>query len=200
MPLVHKPDFHVFTGGPGVGKTTLIHHLRGLGERVVEESARAVIREQVAAGGSGVPWADPDLFADLTAARDTGVFDQMAGETARVFFDRGIMDSYGANGVTPSPTVIEAVRTRRYNARVFVFPPWREIYETDSERRQDWAEAERTFDRIVGQLPTLGYTPVIVPKADVAVRAAFILDQVVQVSTNARSSTKSPGLANEPST
>ena len=173
--MLHKPNFHVFTGGPGVGKTALIGYLKSHGENVVEESARTVIREQVAAGSAGVPWIDPTLFADLTATRDAAVFDRMACETARVFFDRGIMDSYGANGVTPSAAVIEAVRTRRYSARVFVFPPWREIYETDAERRQDWDEAERTFDRILQQLPALGYEPVIVPKSDLATRAAFVL-------------------------
>ena len=173
--MIHKPSFFVFTGGPGVGKTTLIHHLQTLGERVVEESARAVIREQVEAGGSGVPWIDPRLGGDLTAARDIAIFDQMAGETERVFFDRGIMDSCGGNGVVPSAAILEAVRTRRYNTRVFLFPPWREIYETDTERRQEWAEAERTFDLILKRLPTLGYDPVVVPKADVVTRAAFIL-------------------------
>ena len=176
--MLHKHNFHVFTGGPGVGKTALIGYLKSHGEHIVEESARTVIREQVAAGGTGVPWIDPTLFADLTAARDAAVFDRMSGETARVFFDRGIMDSYGTNGVTPSAEVIEAVRTRRYSTRVFVFPPWREIYEIDAERRQDWDEAEQTFDRILQQLPVLGYEPVIVPKSDLATRAAFVLAAV----------------------
>lgn len=177
--IIHKPNFFVFTGGPGVGKTTLIQHLQALGERVVEETARTVIREQGEASGTGVPWIDNDRFVALTAARDIAAFDVLVGETGRVFFDRGIMDSYGANGAIPSPGLVEAVRTRRYNAKVFVFPPWREIYETDAERRQDWAEAERTFDQILSILPTLGYEPVVVPRADVSTRAAFILAQAL---------------------
>jgi predicted ATPase len=172
--LIEKPNFFVFTGGPGVGKTTLIRHLQAAGERVAEETHRAVIREQVASGGSAVPWIDPAAYARLTALRDVAIFDSMQGETRRVFFDRGIMDSYGGEGVTPSAEIVEAVRTRRYSRRVFIFPPWREIYETDAERRQDWPEAEATFGRILRALPTLGYEPMVVPKACVAERAAFV--------------------------
>lgn len=159
----------------GVGKTTLIRHLEANGELVVEESARAVIREQVATGGVGVPWIDPKTYCELTAARDIAAFDRMGDETRRVFFDRGITDSYGANGVEPWPALIEALRARRYNPCVFVFPPWREIYETDAERRQDWPEAERTFGRIMQVFAGLGYEPLVVPKTSVAARADFVL-------------------------
>jgi predicted ATPase len=180
--LIHKPNFFVFTGGPGVGKTTLIRHLQGIGERVVEETHRAVIREQVESGGTAVPWIDPAAYADLTARRDVAIFNSMAAETRRVFFDRGIPDSYGGEGVTPTPEIIEAVRTRRYNRCVFVFPPWREIYETDAERRQDWHEAETTFDRILSVLLQLDYEPLIVPKASVVERTDFVLEHALRAS------------------
>lgn len=159
-----------------MGKTTLIRHLQAMGELVVEETALAVIREQLETGGEGAPWLDNDLYVALCSARDIAIFDAMAGETRRVFFDRGIIDSYGANGSTPSPALVEAIRTRRYNRTVFIFPPWPEIYETDAERRQAWEEAEATFGLIQGRLSTLGYAPVVVPKASVAARAAFILE------------------------
>jgi predicted ATPase len=168
--VIHKPNFHVLTGGPGVGKTTVLRELERRGERVVEENARAVIREQAAAGGR-----DNDQFVRLTAERDIAAFDALAGESRRVFFDRGIFDSYGANGTTPPDWLVEAVLTRRYNPQVFVFPPWREIYATDDERKQDWAEAERTFDLIMQTLPKLGYEAVVAPKVSVEARADFLL-------------------------
>lgn len=163
-----------------MGKTTLIRHLQRLGKLVVEETARTVIREQLATGGAAVPWLDNDAYVAETARRDVAIYDAMAGETRRAFFDRGIIDSYGANGATPTPWLIEAVRTRRYNRRVFIFPPWREIYESDSERRQDWAEAARTFEIIRERLPALDYDPVVLPKASVEARAAFVLEQAAR--------------------
>lgn len=175
--MMHKPNFFVFTGGGGTGKTALIEHLRAAGELTVDENIRAVIREQVEAGGSAVPWIDPKACCDLTTARDIADFDRLAGETGRVFFDRGLMDMYGTNGVPPSPALVEAIRTRRYNRQVFVFPPWQDIYANDAERRQDWSQMEAVFAQILRTLPDLGYHPVIVPKGSVEDRAAFVLSR-----------------------
>jgi predicted ATPase len=172
--LIHKPNFFLFTGGPGVGKTALIGHLRASGEHTVEETHRAVIAEQVAAGGRAVPWDDLSAYCELCVRRDVAKFDALAAEPGRVFFDRGMLDGFDARWAAP-PELAAAVQARRYNVGVFVFPPWREIYETDAERRQDWAEAEATFPRILDAVTRFGYRPLIVPKASVAERAAFAL-------------------------
>lgn len=172
--MIEKVNFFVFTGGPGVGKTTLLRHLQAQGEQVVEETHRAVIAEQTAAGGRAVPWDDYAAYCELCVRRDIEKFDAMAAGTARVFFDRGVMDGFDPRWTAP-PALAAAATQRRYNAQVFVFPPWREIYETDDARRQDWPEAEATFARIVGVMKQFGYRPLVVPKASVAVRAAFVL-------------------------
>lgn len=168
-PMTEKSNFFVLTGGPGAGKTTLLRHLEGLGERVVEESIRAVIQADPEARGG-------EAMFRRAVELDIANFDRLAAESARVFFDRGLMDCHGADGVAPWPELSEALRIRRYNRTVFVFPPWREIYRTDAQRIQDFAHAERVFEIAKGQLTELGYEPLIVPIGTVEARAAFVLD------------------------
>jgi predicted ATPase len=173
--MIEKPNFFLFTGGPGVGKTTLLRYLEAQGERVVEETHRAVIAEQAASGSRSVPWDDHAAYCELCVRRDIEKFDAVAHEAARIFFDRGILDGFDPRWDAPAD-LFEAARTRRYNPWVFVFPPWREVYETDAERRQDWAEAEATFGRVLAGLDRFGYQPVVVPTGPVANRAAFVLE------------------------
>jgi len=45
----------IVTGGPGVGKTTLLVELAAMGYATVEESARAIIAERLASGASRRP-------------------------------------------------------------------------------------------------------------------------------------------------
>ena len=172
--IIAKPNFLLLTGGPGVGKTTLLEHLRARGECCVEETHRRVIREQVASGGSAVPWLDLQAYGERTAREDIAIFDAMADVEQRVFFDRGIPDT-GGPGFTPPPWLVEAWRTRRYNAHVFVPPPWPQIYHQDAERKQTFEDCLVTHEVVLETYRALDYEPVLLPLTDVETRADFIL-------------------------
>ena len=60
--------FIVLTGGPGVGKTTLLNELHKQGFSIVEEDARRIIREQLEADADGLPWKNKTRYAKLMLA------------------------------------------------------------------------------------------------------------------------------------
>jgi len=72
--------------------------------------------------------------------------------------------------------ITDACLEYRYAPIVFLAPPWKEIYETDSERKQDFAEAERTFKQVSEVYRQCGYESILLPKLTPSARAQFILD------------------------
>lgn len=173
--------FFVVTGGPGAGKTTLLEALAEAGHAVAPEAGRAVIRDQMAVDGPGLPWRDRGLFAELMLGFDMRSHAQFAGTGEPVFFDRGIPDIVGylrLCGLAVPAHLDRAAQALRYRRLVFAAPPWREIYAQDAERRQDFAEAQRTFAAVTGAYLDYGYELAELPRADVAARAAFVLDRI----------------------
>ena len=168
----------VITGGPGSGKTTLIETLAAAGHVVEPEAGRAVIRQQQAEGGDGLPWRDQARFAELMLDRDIAAHTRAAEADGPVFFDRGIPDVAGyltLCGLPIPPRLEQAARALRYQDIVFIAPVWPEIFAQDAERRQDLAEAERTWEAMAAVYPAYGYRLVELPKAPAADRVALVL-------------------------
>lgn len=63
----------------------------------------------------------------------------------------------------------------RYHRTVFVAPPWPEIYENDTERKQTREEAERTYASVSSAYLDYGYELVELPRVPVEERVAFVL-------------------------
>jgi predicted ATPase len=166
---------HVLTGGPGAGKTTLVEALAATGLPVVPESGRAIIRDQVAAGGDALPWRDAARFAEAMIEADITAY--RTAPAGPVIFDRGIPDTIGYLRLTglPVPRRLAAAARRARYGRIFVAPPWPAIYRTDSERRQDLAEARATHDAIVAAYRELGHRPLRLPRTGVAARVRYVL-------------------------
>jgi predicted ATPase len=81
-------------------------------------------------------------------------------------------------GLANQESILDASRQHRYASAVFLTPPWKEIYETDKERKQDFPEVERTFEQMVQVYRECGYTISELPKTKPAARADFILEQI----------------------
>ena len=90
--MIYKPNFFVITGGPGVGKTTLLEVLAKQGFPYVPEVARKIIREQVSQNGDALPWANIPAYTHLMLSRSVESFEQHQKQESVLFFDRGIPD------------------------------------------------------------------------------------------------------------
>ena len=185
--MIYKPNFFVITGGPGVGKTTLLETLAQQGFPYVPEIAREIIREQVSRNGDALPWANIPAYTHLMFSRSVGSFKQHQKQESVLFFDRGIPDTLAYAHLThqsPSPELQHAVQDFRYNPQVFILPPWPEIYETDSERKQTYQEAVETYDVMLVTYQQLDYIPIIVPKGTPEERAEFVISVLKKHTTN----------------
>ena len=63
----------------------------------------------------------------------------------------------------------------RYHCRIFMTPPWPEIYRTDAERRHAFEDSLSEYYRLQEEIPKLGYEVVELPKIPVSARADFVL-------------------------
>jgi predicted ATPase len=170
--------FFVITGGPGSGKSTLLDALEARGFARSVEAGRGIIQDQAAIGGQALPWSDPAAFAELMLSWEMRSYRMAQEGSGTVFFDRGVPDVIGYLRLMKEAVPAhfdKAARSFRYNRRVFIAPPWEEIFIPDRERRQDFAEAARTYESMVATYQDYGYELVEIPRAPVQRRVEFIL-------------------------
>jgi predicted ATPase len=173
---LHNP-FVLITGCSGGGKSTLLAELQARGHAVVEEPGRRIVRHELETGGRALPWIDELAF--IQCAISTALADREAAKTRPgwVFFDRGLIDAASALELLSGEPVLKRLNSLHpYHRRVFLAPPWPEIFVTDAERRHGFEAGLAEYERLERQLPTLGYDVLILPKDTVSARAEFVLN------------------------
>jgi predicted ATPase len=95
-----------------------------------------------------------------------------------VIFDRGVPDVLGylrLSGLPVPAHVDRAAHAFRYHPRVFIAPPWPEIFKPDAERKQSIVEAQATFEVLEETYSSLGYTLMPLPLDSIEKRVQFVL-------------------------
>ncbi|WP_345232024.1 AAA family ATPase [Olivibacter ginsenosidimutans] len=175
-------NFYCITGGPGVGKTSLLNQL-GTIYPIIPEVARQIIREQMDNQGEALPWKNKAHYTELMLERSVKSYRevQLSNTKSPVFFDRSILDTlcYAEMiGYGISAEMDFCARTYRYNPKVFILPPWSAIYTTDEERKQTWEEAEQTYGLMKATYEKYDYQVIEVPKDTVENRKCFVLGEL----------------------
>jgi predicted ATPase len=145
------------------------------------EAGRGVIKDQAAIEGQALPWSDPGLYAELMPGWDMRSHHLARRRSGSVFFDRSVLDTIGylrLLGRTVPVHMDKAATMFRYNRRVFIAPPWPEIFEQDSERRQTLDEATRTYEAMVMTYRDYGYELEELPRVSVDERVEYIAAQL----------------------
>lgn len=174
-----KDNFVVITGGPGSGKSTILNALSKLGYKIVDETARTIIKERLSRGLPPRP--KPDEFAQQIFDIDFKNYINNIDTSQLVFFDRSFLDSaammFEANK-TETTSVTEILNTYRFSKRVFIAPPWKEIYQNDSERDQSYEDSVEVYRMLHKWYDLNGYALIQIPKCDINGRLHFILDNI----------------------
>jgi predicted ATPase len=126
-----------------------------------------------------LPWVDSTAFAQRAIA--ISLHDRMTAARMHgfVFFDRGLIDAAAALEHATGTQVLMNYASERYNKRVFVTPPWQEIYVNDADRRHSFKEAAAEYERLITAFVSLDYDVDVLPKIDVADRADIVLERLV---------------------
>ena len=168
----------VITGGPGSGKSTLIDALAERGICSMPEAGRAIIQDQVAIGGDALPWSDRRAFAELMLSWEMRSYRAALRLSGPVIFDRGVPDVLGylrLSKLSVPPHAEKAAQMFRYHRRVFIAPPWPEIFGQDTERKQSFEEAQATYDVMVKTYLGLGYELIPLPLDSIEQRVRLVL-------------------------
>ena len=152
--------------------------IRQLGFTTIQEPGRRIVAEEMAGPGDALPWVHMKAFA--RRAIEVAISDLEAAQFLNdiVFFDRGMIDAAVALAHSGGPTIQEILgETLIYERRVYIVPPWRQLFAEDAERRHSFYAAVQEHHRIEQALDSFGYLRTEPPKVAVQERAEIVLKE-----------------------
>ncbi|WP_310556356.1 ATP-binding protein [Flavobacterium sp.] len=171
----------VIIGGPGTGKSTIIDGLVAKGYSCYPEISRQVTLEAQENGIDQLFLEKPLLFSELLLEGRIKQYQDAQNELQEiVFIDRGIPDvlAYMHYIGDSYPEFFDKACHNYKYTKIFMLPPWREIYISDNERYENYEQAKEIYKHLVETYQKYNYNLIEVPKDTVDNRILFILDQI----------------------
>ena len=180
---VMNKEIIVLVGGPSSGKTTLIDALTEKGYICYPEISREIIQKAQKEGIEQLFLEKPLLFSELLLEGRINQYEEAKNEQAPiVFIDRGLPDVIAYMnfvGNTYPESFHQACLENKYS-KVFVLPPWEEIYVSDKERYESYEQAVLIHNHLEQTYLDYGYDLIRVPKDSVTNRVQFLMDTITQ--------------------
>jgi predicted ATPase len=168
--------FSVISGCSGGGKSTLLAELGRRGYSVVEEPGRRIVKEELKSDGSALPWVDTTAFVPRATMMALADDESASALKGWVFFGRSLIDAASALDQVTGEQVLAAFgQSHRYHRRVFLAPPWPEIYGTDPERRHRVGAALAEYSRLKEVYASVGCDVLVMPRVGVVERADLVV-------------------------
>lgn len=175
---VLKKEIIVITGGPGTGKSTIIDALIEKGYSCYPEISREVTLEAKRQGVDQLFLTEPLLFSQMLLDGRLKQYQNALQESSSlVFIDRGVPDILAYMhfiGDDYPDHFDHSCQECRYS-KVFVLPPWEEIYESDEARYENFEQAKVIYDHLKSTYAKYGYDLTEVPTGTVENRIHYIL-------------------------
>lgn len=171
----------VIIGGPGTGKTTIIEGLLAKGYCCYPEISREVTLEAKKQGIEQLFLENPLLFSELLLEGRKKQFHNAHKEPHDiVFLDRGIPDvlAYMHYIGDSYPAFFDQACRYHIYTKIFLLPPWEEIYISDNERYENFEQAKLIYNHLTETYQKYGYHLIEVPKGTIEERISFILNQL----------------------
>lgn len=171
----------VITGGPGTGKSSIINHLESNGHHCLHEVSRQITVEAQQQGIEQLFLERPLLFSEkLLEARIKQHLEAAQLSKDHIFLDRGIPDvvAYMDYLGTPYPSEFTVACQNHEYDKIYLLPPWKEIYISDNERYESFEQALVIHEHLKNSYITYGYNPIVVPTGTVENRSSFILNSL----------------------
>lgn len=176
-----QKEIIVIIGGPGTGKSSIIEGLVAKGYCCYPEISREVTLEAKKQGIEQLFLENPLLFSQMLLDGRIKQFNNAKNEPHQlVFIDRGIPDVVAYLdyiGDQYPKHFIDACNENVYT-KIFILPPWEEIYKSDSERYENFEQAKKIQEHLKKTYTNYGYTLIEVPKDSIDNRILFILDKI----------------------
>lgn len=169
----------ICTGSPGSGKTIIIGLLEAYGITCLPEIPRLIIEQQSNIENGILPQSNFPEFAQLVLQQMLTQYKQTSNRL--IIYDRGIPDIvayFKSQGKIAPQNIQQHAHNTSYYPKVFMFPPWKEIYKKDGARYESYKDALAIHKALVDVYKSLGYSIIVVPKVDKQDRLEFVLNHL----------------------